>query len=258
MLSRTLLVVLVAACSAQTLNAWPWDRKTTTTTTTPAPAVMSREKFLARLSQATETVTAEVAKSHQLVEEADAADKEGKAMKKAVEDVRAYTKAFTDELNDYAARFIKNGIDTAPCVERYMDNKAEIEAYSDVEAKEKVKLDMQDVRDTAVEADALLEKIASVKARGEAEAAKPDGEYGGDVDAILKDADELVSTAVWNNKHIDVMVDRLMFAADVTIFLSYAPEDIKAALNCGALCMRRADRSRSLQYAARLAKDGSC
>ncbi|XP_034241601.1 uncharacterized protein LOC117645473 [Thrips palmi] len=249
MVSKALLVALVALCSVHTLNAWPWDRKTTTvrTTTTTVPAVMSREKFLGLLSQAAENVTAEVAKSHQLVQEADAADKAGQGITKGVADVSAYTKKFTDQLNDYAARVIKNTVDTAPCVDRYMDDKAEIEAYSVVGVKDLIQTDMQDVRDTAVKADALLEKIASVKARGETEAAKPDGEYGGDVDAILKDADELVSTAVWNNEHINTLVYDFKFAADVTITLSDAPDDIMAAQGYGTLCMRRVGRSLSQQ-----------
>ena len=101
------------------------------------------------------------------------------------------------------------------------------------------------MRNTATKADALLDKMADLTARAQAEAAKPDGEYGADVDAILKEVEAVASDALWNNLHINAMIYDLKFDTDDAISLSDAPTDMNAALDYGCLCMRRIGRSLS-------------
>ncbi|KAJ1531403.1 hypothetical protein ONE63_000084 [Megalurothrips usitatus] len=102
---------------------------------------------------------------------------------------------------------------------------------------------MGDVRDTATGAATLVAQIAEVVNDAQAEAAKPDSEFGGNVGAILAAAKKIEKKAAWNNAHIDAVVEGLQWSAGTVLTLTEAETDVSGIVDYLALCMRRALRT---------------
>lgn len=200
---------------------------------------MTREKFLSKISDATETVNKQVAKTHQLVLEAVQTNKEGAAVDQIEVDLSTYTNEFTAPILAYAQSTLHNTVDTKPCVDSYMTEKDYVAGYLRVDAMGFIKEKMQDVIDTATKADTLLATMASLMQQGKAEAAKPDGEYGKNIDTILAAVEKASGTAQWNNDHVETVLYDLRDATDLAITFSYSDNDMPAIRDYAKFCMRR-------------------
>ena len=191
-----------------------------------------------------DNVTAAIALSHQAVSDARVAGVEAANVARIPDDIADWSAPWVQDVARNADFYTRKGLDVSSCTTAFEQQLRSISAQISAAAEKIVHRDFQDAVDTATKADSLADKAEVLLRRAQEEAAKPDGQYGPQVQAILKDAADLASRAKWNNDHIRVVLSNLKLGTYVVTNVYTDPRNNAEAITEFALfCMRQLQQS---------------